>query len=930
MGEAERLAFVFGTTVDLDQWQAATSADRGRLIDRRFPGLGEAPLAVCWAVIEQLVSGDPSEVWATARRLFDDGASTEEVLQQLSVVFAHTAVEAIERGAIDEAAYAAGLERLPLPDPARIEDEVLAIAASSGVMSGEELIALTTERLGWERGDQLVTHLVEHVEEDLADRAGPLAWLPGDRTVHVATLCQGIVLTHVLTPAERGVGALTVSFDLAGFARVDEVTFEGQPLAVVSAEPGHLAWMGPEGWLDRFDAGTVLAVRVDAGGDIRLDPLPASPAVDPDLVAALRRVYDNEVEEPELPVPGEDLVLGLLAEDRAAFGAPQAPLEALCEAAGLDRRASEVAHDPDLWENARIQRRVARVSFEAEDDTELANTVLDVVALLHEVDAGAAVDPDQIRDALDELEDLDVLGLVADEVFGDHEPVGGPEAVAARLVAAARRPAQQANARLLAALAAELELDWSKAERHLELAAEADPSNVPAADRLAWYASDRGDAARALKLWHRCPRSFTIAQGLDTVEPFARPAASKLGRNDRCWCGSGRKFKQCHLGIATPVALPDRVRWLCRKAVGYLERVRPAAREALAEVAAALTGDDLAVAVDDPLVPDLVLTEGGWFRRFLNERGELLPDDEALLAASWMTVDRTVYEITATTPGAGLAVRDLRTGDELDIRERTFPHTARPGTLVCARAVPDGETRQFVGGIFPVAPGTEAAVLDLLDEGDPLAIAAWVRDLRGPPELRTRENEHLVECEIVVTTDDVDRMAAHLDATYDNDVPCEWWTEHHDLDEIETVARARFHLAGDRLTVTTNSNERADRILARLRRELDVTVVADRRVPMDADTVRSSKRFGLPDLPGLAAEPSMIPEEAITEIQEQMEDRWCGERVPALGGLTPWQAAADPTRREQLERLLASFDAKPMPPGAFTMRTGRLRTLLGL
>lgn len=37
------------------------------------------------------------------------------------------------------------------------------------------------------------------------------------------------------------------------------------------------------------------------------------------------------------------------------------------------------------------------------------------------------------------------------------------------------------------------------------------------------------------------------------------------------------------------------------------------------------------------------------------------------------------------------------------------------------------------------------------------------------------------------------------------------------------------------------------------------------------------------------------------------EDRWCDERVPALGGLTPRQAADDPTRRADLLALLAEL-----------------------
>ena len=35
------------------------------------------------------------------------------------------------------------------------------------------------------------------------------------------------------------------------------------------------------------------------------------------------------------------------------------------------------------------------------------------------------------------------------------------------------------------------------------------------------------------------------------VEPF-RNAAARIGRNDPCWCGSGKKYKKCHLGKDTP------------------------------------------------------------------------------------------------------------------------------------------------------------------------------------------------------------------------------------------------------------------------------------------------------------------------------------------------------------------------------------------
>ncbi len=31
------------------------------------------------------------------------------------------------------------------------------------------------------------------------------------------------------------------------------------------------------------------------------------------------------------------------------------------------------------------------------------------------------------------------------------------------------------------------------------------------------------------------------------LTPRPQPAQAELGRNDLCWCGSGKKYKKCHL-----------------------------------------------------------------------------------------------------------------------------------------------------------------------------------------------------------------------------------------------------------------------------------------------------------------------------------------------------------------------------------------------
>ena len=78
------------------------------------------------------------------------------------------------------------------------------------------------------------------------------------------------------------------------------------------------------------------------------------------------------------------------------------------------------------------------------------------------------------------------------------------------------------------------------------------------------------------------------------------------------------------------------------------------------------------------------------------------------------------------------------------------------------------------------------------------------------------------------------------------------------------------------------------------------------------------------------------------ELSRQAQARWLDDHVPALDGLTPRQAAADPTRREQLERLLEEFDRNAdqlrdafsqvdgVLSGAINYDTAALRRELGL
>ena len=920
------MLFLFGLA-PADDLDPENLDDRAQLLEAATDReLTPAQLAVREVLATQIINDDPPEVWATATRLTGLGLDRDVVLGELSMALAGVMSKALAATSRAEPkAYLAALGRLPLPSVGDLEEALTSAVREHPGIGADDADRAALAALGREDDDELVRTLLDRVSERLADDDGPLAWLSGDRTVHVGDLTKAIVMTHRLSAAERELGALTAGFDLVGFARRAGLRLAaGDELSVEWEGRDQVWWVGPTGWLEPYAEGALLGVAVGPDGLVTLDTLAIAPSTDPVLVARLRTVYDDEVDEPGLPVTAEDLVLGLQLADQATFAEPQLPLSELCQAAGLERRGHEVAHDEEIWANARQAYRIWQVmdllDSRADQDASLA-----ALSAAEENDT----DPDRLCTVLRGLRDPDVLDVVADLLLGlddDPELVERTREFSERLIEVAAKPAEVAVARWLAAVAAERHGEPQVAEAHLHLAVEADPLWAPALDRLAWYASDRGDAPAAVQLWRRLGVDRTLNPDLRTVEPFAS-ARSKVGRNEPCWCGSGRKYKHCHLGEVERVPLPDRVGWLCRKAGAYLERRGGAPGVDVVELAHERAADpddpdSVAEALQDPLVVDVALCEGGWFERFLADRGSLLPEDEALLAAAWTLVPRTLYEVIEARAGVGLTLQDLGAGEQIEVREQTFSRMATSGLVFCARAVPDGETHQLIGGLIPVTPGTETEVLRRCDEGLGHELCAYAARQFRPPRLQTREGEPLVECEAVIDLRDPVYARQTLDLRYEREGD-DRWVELHPIDEDERILRAQLHLAGSRLTVLTHSEPRMDRVLDLLRTEIpDLEVVRNKRKPVSAGE--------LPSAPvGLPPTSPNLPTEVLEQIRDMQERRWLKEQIPALGGLTPVEAAADPSRVEQLDRLLASFPDESVDDQVL-MRPARIRQLLGL
>ena len=700
--------------------------------------------------------------------------------------------------------------------------------------------------------DRGMDDLDSALQWNLLEMDCPARQLVDDRWVWLPALLAGRVFTHRLNAEESTHDVLTVTPDLSSIITLCEHA-QYQRLADGSTARVVLAGYDDE-LLDERD---IPGQAIDPAGSLLLEPgaLAALGVGDGDTVGVRLSTEGLVLERADVTTQhtaGERLAATLDADeptyvdaavwsacvtDPALFTDPLPPLSEIVEDRGLAHRGDWLAPGGFDFGRWRFERRcellAERHGLDADDALVLTSLVelYDKALLL--VEANDAGGPDESPALVSADGSIGVTGelgarlvdpLLAELLAAETVGVDRHGAAALGLLAEAMESEVPRAARVawrwLRAVALEGIGDIEEAERELLAAESMDPDWPLALIDLARIAGDRGDVERGLGLLRRAgaePDHPLVA----LLQAHRAEPRRDLGRNEPCWCGSGRKYKKCHLG-REQLTLAQRANWLYEKAAQYA--AFSGWRELLAEVGYERYRHthDLAEALDagmaDPLVMDVVLFEGGAFEEFLQVRGSLLPDDERLLAEQWLLADRSVFEVERVSPGESLTVRDTRNGDTHEVRERTASRQLKAGQLICARVVTAGDSMQFFGGVEPVALHERDALIDLLDsEPDPVELIIALSRRFAPATLTNTEGEPLVICEATVHLDDPDEIEPALDETYDRvdgEEPPRWHenVDTHGMPHI----RAVLVREGDTLRVETNSAERMDRVVATL------------------------------------------------------------------------------------------------------------------
>jgi tetratricopeptide (TPR) repeat protein len=883
------------------------------------------------AVASQIWDDDPPEVWRTAQRLTATGYDRHEVLHMLASVL----VDDLWRVQHEQAPFGrdrflAGLEELPGSWEADREEDL--------DHDVEELVETALEilaELGPLAPEELGRHLDEGpTEVDLVAEDPRVVVLGDSRLASVPALFADTTITHRLTDDEAGGTTVALGVDLVLLSRLlhgDHLHLATGP-ATVSEEAEGAVLEGPDGWLGTAAAGKLVGFRLGPGV-VEVVPEPR-PALLPDTVAArLRSSFHRFGEGDGMPVEVAELLCQLAVDAPALVGGVLAPIGELLARAGFEARHGYAAPAGTDWDTFGRLREVAMVASEHGLGPEEGHALVMVseLARLFRLEDLGALDRG-VADEVGRVLDAPGVGEAFAEATEEHPPETRAFLAAARRRASRRHHASLAwSESLVAGRAGEPE----QAEELLRAALLADPEYPPALEDAAWYASDRGDAAGALRFLDRLEEDPDEARTALLRRYVGRPGSS-AGRNDPCPCGSGRKYKHCCLQASSApgaAPLPERVRWLWEKLRWWLDRDgrEPDALDLALVLQGDAVDDELALLADLDVAASLLLFADGAVREFLRQRGALLPGDERNLVAQWTLAERSVHEVTRVRSGEGMTLRDLRTGDVVDVTERRGSAAVRAGDLLFAHPVFDGEGYQLVGGVVPVPLFARDAVLAALDAGgDSEELAAVLGATRRLPELVNMEGEAIVACEASYRTNAPRQAEARLDTVLEaaGDGAWEEWVE---VDGRRWL-RSRVSLDGDVLTLSAHSEERFDRLRDVVAAAVPgLELLSEERVPAATATRRSSQRRSASASPGGAA--ADVPPEAIEALSafvREQEARWVDEPVPALAGLTPRQAAGDPTRREDLVALLHEFDRQAPPPGAVTFDPDRLRALLGL
>lgn len=536
-------------------------------------------------------------------------------------------------------------------------------------------------------------------------------------------------------------------------------------------------------------------------------------------------------------------------------------------------------------------------------------------ALLRALEVPGAVDAlvDHLRLVDDDL--LDGMSVRAGEAHGLDPEAPGPAWLAAETLIARGQPGpalEVLSATMGAGKGGDPPEEWRGAW-----------------EALANLRAVAGDINGAVALFDRMGEIGVVRR----LSQWRSTAPRGVGRNERCPCGSGRKFKQCCLIHPLPLDLDSRVGYLWWKLETWAVRYH---------------GDHAPRPDVDPSGPSMIavwmlgydahIVEDGAMAEVVAEIGDLLPPDERALVDRWATRGHSLWEVGAVATNGSRRLRDLLHGVDVHVDGAPL-EDASTGDLLLALVVPGAEGEHLVGHVVGVATDARERALQVLaDDPDGQDIVDLAADLVRPSSMTTPDGDPLVVHGGRWQVADLDEAVAALDLASPRSYEELEWPDGEDADSV----RWSLRVEDDELIGGALSDQRWDELEALVNEVLPDATLVDRHSTEASALLEAARQFegSTPSSPAEASgdaidfddDVDLDDDDAMVQhFVRQKEVEWCDQPVPALGGITPRQALADPSRRDDVIALVRSFRTPVTPTLAGRGFDGdRIAALLGI
>ena len=426
----------------------------------------------------------------------------------------------------------------------------------------------------------------------------------------------------------------------------------------------------------------------------------------------------------------------------------------------------------------------------------------------------------------------------------------------------------------------------------------------------------------------------------------------KLGRNDPCPCGSGKKYKQCCMRVEENRVASDRTEAVPRAIQWLMAMHGPAVRKALEDgFFGSLDEDEYDLLTDQNhaahegiminamewLLADGSLTLKGQERRvaelLLGRGGPLFSVEQRLWMELLTTIPLRLYEIVEVAPGEHMTLRDVMLPERppVLVQEKSGSRQVVKLDLIAARILPAEDHFELSGAIYSFPRNRSWDLLEELEgelEGaDPDSpLAKEITSVIIP--------DHWLR--LFVSTFEMPQAIDHV--TGDSLL---FITDHYRVQDWEALAQA---LSGEadiegnreqgwnrlfegkdglmRSSLGIDKGKRPDRIKVFYRTQkyaeegrpwfeaVAGTAVAfvSREISDPKGMLANLQPHEVPETPV----PEPLPPELLAELIEkrisQLYMGWADEPLPILGDRTPREAIQTPEGLKQVKFLLHTYE----------------------